>query len=430
MNRLLMILAAVFTVHSAAVAADPAPQPETASLPVPTIAVLPFDSRGARAQDENLGKSIAELLSVELATQGDFELVERAELDKILTELHLSATGLVDKETQLKLGQLTGAKILITGSVFRSGDNNYVVAKLIGVETGKVLPAAAKGGSAATDLVSELAVKVAGQLTARSRQLMPRPKTALSVAGELSGTVKGNGRKVYVKIAESISAPAIDPAAETELKKLLIALGFEVVEDRQDAEFLFLGEGLATDSGRYQNFSSSTARLELNLYKGKQILLSDRQKETVAGPSYVIAAKDADTIVTGRGSGHAAGTQVNQRPGGNLRRDAGGVPARCCATPGPAGQRNRKLRHGTRPIGVRRSGRYQGVRLRQGRQPAHEFFCCNAFPVRTGAPGPAPCSREKRSTLPVCRWIQQAGNHGFPAFLLPCKIVQDIPPAR
>ena len=177
--------------------------------------------------------------------------------------------------------------------MFRSGDNNYAVAKLIGVETGKVLPAAAKGGSAATDLVSELAVKVAGQLTARSRQLMPRPKTALSVAGELSGTVKGNGRKVYVKIAESISAPAIDPAAETELKKLLIALGFEVVEDRQDAEFLFLGEGLATDSGRYQNFSSSTARLELNLYKGKQILLSDRQKETVAGPSYVIAAKDA-----------------------------------------------------------------------------------------------------------------------------------------
>ena len=247
--------------------------------------MLPFDSRGARAQDENLGKSIAELLSVELATQGDFELVERAELDKILTELHLSATGLVDKETQLKLGQLTGAKILITGSVFRSGDNNYVVAKLIGVETGKVLPAAAK------DLVSELAVKVAGQLTARSRQLMPRPKTALSVAGELSGTVKGNGRKVYVKIAESISAPAIDPAAETELKKLLN-------KDREKyekifAEFLFLGEGLATDSGRYQNFSSSTARLELNLYKGKQILLSDRQKETVAGPSYVIAAKDA-----------------------------------------------------------------------------------------------------------------------------------------
>ena len=105
MNRLLMILAAVFTVHSAAVAADPAPQPATASLPVPTIAVLPFDSRGARAQDENLGKSIAELLSVELATQGDFELVERAELDKILTELHLSATGLVDKETQLRIPQ-------------------------------------------------------------------------------------------------------------------------------------------------------------------------------------------------------------------------------------------------------------------------------------------------------------------------------------
>lgn len=293
MNRLLMILAAVFAAHGAAFAADPAPQPETASLQVPTVAVLPFDSRGARAQDENLGSSIAELLSAELAAQGDFELVERAELDKILTELHLSATGLADKETRLRLGQLTGAKILISGSVFRSGDNNYVVAKLIGVETSKVLPAAAKGNSAAAELVPELAAKVAGQLTSRSQQLMPRPKTALSVAGELSETVKGNGRKVHVKIAENISTPAIDPAAETELKKLLIALGFEVTENRQDAEYLFLGEGLAADSGRYRNFSSSTARLELNLYKGKQLLLSDRQKETVAGASYVIAAKDA-----------------------------------------------------------------------------------------------------------------------------------------
>ncbi len=66
-----------------------------------------------------------------------------------------------------------------------------------------------------------------------------------------------------------------------------------MTENRQDAEYLFLGEGLAADSGRYRNFSSSTARLELNLYKGKQLLLSDRQKETVAGASYVIAAKDA-----------------------------------------------------------------------------------------------------------------------------------------
>lgn len=276
-----------------AFAADPTPQEAAPSVPVPTIAVLPFDSRGARAQNENLGRSIAELLSVELASQGEFELVERAELDKILSELHLSASGLVDKETRLKLGQLTGAKILITGSVFRNGDNNYVVAKLIGVETSRVLPAAARGNSEATELVTELAGKVAGQLNSRAQQLMPRQRTALSVAGELSETVKGRGRKVYVKIRESISMPAIDPAAETELKKLLLTLGFSVVENRNDAEYLFLGEGIATDSGQYRNFSSSTARLELSLYQGKKLLLTDRSKEVVAGASYMIAAKDA-----------------------------------------------------------------------------------------------------------------------------------------
>ena len=267
-------------------------QPE--SIPVPTIAVLPFSSRGARDQNEAAGSSVAELLTVEMMGQEGVELVERAELEKILTELHLSATGLIAPESRLKIGQLTGARILITGSVFSSGGKNFVIAKVIGTETGRVLAAASSGNADPPELVPELCGKVAALLREKGSSILPPRRTVLSVAGALSPQLKGANRKVYVKITETIGTPAVDPAAETELKKLLLTLGFTVVEDRSEAEFAIVGEGIAADSGNYREFSSSTARIELTLYKGKnQILAVDRWKETVAGPSYVIAAKDA-----------------------------------------------------------------------------------------------------------------------------------------
>ena len=267
-------------------AEEPPPAPEAgASIPVPTIAVLPLSSRGTRVQNEELGKSIAELISVELMSRGEFDLVERAELEKILTELQLSASGLIDPQSRLNLGRLTGARVLVAGSVFTSGDKNFIVAKVIGTETGRVLAAASNGIVDATDLVPELCEKIV---------MLPPPRTVLSVAGALSAVVKGNNRKVYVKITETIGMPAADPAAETEIKKLLVTLGFAVVGSRAEADYALIGEGVAADSGNYQRFTSATARVELTLYKGKeQVLAVDRQKETVAGPSYVIAAKDS-----------------------------------------------------------------------------------------------------------------------------------------
>ncbi|MBS1368490.1 MAG: hypothetical protein HPZ91_00915 [Lentisphaeria bacterium] len=282
----------VATKTEAPAAAAEAQSPE--SIPVPTIAVLPFSSRGARIQNEEMGKSIADLVTVTMMGKGEFDLVDRSELDKTLTELHLSSTGLVDTETRLNLGRLVGARVLITGSVFVSGDKNYIIAKVIGTETGRVLAAASSGTADAADLVPELCDKVAVLLQEKGNVILPPPRTVLTVAGKLSPLVKGNGRKVYVKVAETIGMPAVDPAAETELKKLFVTLGFAVVDSRSEADFSLLGEGIAADSGSYQQFSSSTARVELTLYKGKdQVLAVDRQKETVAGPSYVIAAKDA-----------------------------------------------------------------------------------------------------------------------------------------
>ena len=51
---------------------------------VPTAAVLNFEARSRQASNDNVGKSMGELLFVKLLESGCVDLVERAELDKAL----------------------------------------------------------------------------------------------------------------------------------------------------------------------------------------------------------------------------------------------------------------------------------------------------------------------------------------------------------
>ena len=277
---------------------------EAAPILVPTSAVLPFEARGRQAENDQAGKSVSDLLFVTLLENGAANLVERAELDKALNELHLSAVGLVAPESQLQLGRLIGAKILISGSLFETGGKKYVVAKVIGTETSRVLGCSVNGRGDYVDLVPELAAKVTKVLEKDVDKLLPAKMTARSALDKLS-EVQGNRRPVYLSISEDIQLSAPDPASEIELKKLLLALGFEVVGSRSEAAFAIICEAVASNAGQYQKFSSASARVELSIYSGKdnQLLASGSAKETVASATYIIAAKDAIAQATLRLAG-------------------------------------------------------------------------------------------------------------------------------
>ncbi|MPN02358.1 hypothetical protein SDC9_149574 [bioreactor metagenome] len=188
---------------------------------------------------------------------------------------------------------------MITGSLFRSGDKNYVVAKVIGTETSRVLGASVSGTDEFTGMVPELGGKLAAVLEKNSARLLPKAEVPDAVAMELAGKVKGAGRKVFVQVREDINVAVPDPAAETEIRKLLLLLGFEVVDSREAADFVILGEALAANAGMYRNFSSASARVELSISTGnKKLLASGADKVTMAGATYVIAAKEAIASAT------------------------------------------------------------------------------------------------------------------------------------
>src|SRR3989441_4809141 len=75
----------------------------------PGIAVLPFDNSGSYGQDKEnfdaLQKGIAGMLISELAANPAARVVEREEIEKLLAEQSLGASGKVTPETAAKIGR-------------------------------------------------------------------------------------------------------------------------------------------------------------------------------------------------------------------------------------------------------------------------------------------------------------------------------------
>src|SRR5208337_1369259 len=83
-----------------------------------TVAVFDFDSKDEAVRD--LGPKVATLVNANLSAEPQIITVERADLEKVLGEQELGLSGTVNPDTAAKIGQLTGAKVLITGRVFKA----------------------------------------------------------------------------------------------------------------------------------------------------------------------------------------------------------------------------------------------------------------------------------------------------------------------
>jgi curli biogenesis system outer membrane secretion channel CsgG len=74
----------------------------------------------------SVGNELQDMLIAELAAMDGFSVLERKELDAVMSEQDLGASGRVAKGTQAKIGKITGAKYLVAGTVsaFEEGTSN------------------------------------------------------------------------------------------------------------------------------------------------------------------------------------------------------------------------------------------------------------------------------------------------------------------
>lgn len=117
------------------------------------LAVLRFSESGSAASENALGKLVAAELMTLLRRDHGLLLVERAEVNRLIDELALGQTGLTDPQQTVQVGQLSGAQMLIIGSVVDAGARYRVNARAIDAGSAKVL-AAQKVSLPAADLVA------------------------------------------------------------------------------------------------------------------------------------------------------------------------------------------------------------------------------------------------------------------------------------
>lgn len=266
-----------------------------------TVAILPFATKSKEIEDMSL--DVPALMNVFLSATPELMLVERGEVDKALSEVELGMSGTVDPNTAAKVGHLTGAQILVTGRVFTVRKDLIMIAKIIGVETGRVYGenATMPITGSAKDAAMELSQRVAANILKNGETMIVRAENKEDIITKLK-KLMGDRKDlptVSVSITErSINRDTLDPAAETEIKYILQQVGFTIVdkmESNKKADIDVTGEAFSEFAMRKGNLVSSKARVEIKAIKRSDgsMILVDREPTVAVDLSPEFAGKKA-----------------------------------------------------------------------------------------------------------------------------------------
>jgi TolB-like protein len=103
-----------------------------------TVAIGSFEVIGEINDADYYRHGLPLAISDNLSKISDLHVVERSNLKRILDELNLSQTGIVDETTAQQVGNMLGAKIMLIGSVQKMEDNIRVMVRGVNVSTSRI----------------------------------------------------------------------------------------------------------------------------------------------------------------------------------------------------------------------------------------------------------------------------------------------------
>ncbi|MCX7822635.1 MAG: FlgO family outer membrane protein [Syntrophobacterales bacterium] len=106
------------------------------------LAILELDFLDRSGRQDPMGRMISEFLTTASVDSGRFSIVERSLLEKVMKELELGQSGIVEEGKAREIGKMVGAGAILTGSVSRLGNTMRIDIRLIDVESGKIMAAA------------------------------------------------------------------------------------------------------------------------------------------------------------------------------------------------------------------------------------------------------------------------------------------------
>jgi tetratricopeptide (TPR) repeat protein len=108
---------------------------------------------------------LADSISYKLKNVQDYIVIDRVNVDKVLGEVQLGQSGVLDENKAKKAGKALGADIIVVGNYVKSGNRIRINAKLVEVESHKILKQVQSDGVMDNifELQDEIALKIINQ---------------------------------------------------------------------------------------------------------------------------------------------------------------------------------------------------------------------------------------------------------------------------
>lgn len=211
------------------------------------VVVLPFENLTRQAQDDWLGNSFAESLTMGLVKVKQLQMIERSQIDKLLKEQQFSQSAFGDPQTAPTLGRMLGANVVVVGSYQKVGEQLQANVRFVDVETGRIdaerVGQVEGAFSQIFQLQKDLAQKMVTQLDVNAS-----PKEVAAVKEALSTTTSTEAYRLYTQ-------------AQTHLR-------YEGKSNTEKAEQLF--EAALKYDPQYAEAYAGLARAHLRLAEAEQ----------------------------------------------------------------------------------------------------------------------------------------------------------------
>jgi TolB-like protein len=102
----------------------------------PTVAVLHFSSFAIGRDVKDLGSALLDMVTTELAKKPSIRVIDRAQVEDLLTKQKLLVSGRVADEEAMRAGKLLGAQYIVSGGVVLDKVDARLDIRLVDVETG------------------------------------------------------------------------------------------------------------------------------------------------------------------------------------------------------------------------------------------------------------------------------------------------------
>lgn len=202
---------------------------------------------------------MSQIMQAELSQSSKIMLVEREQLNKMLKEMQLTAQELSKPSTAQKVGTVIGARYFCSGSVKKSGDKSLAIVKVVDVTTTLTklayAPFTEDDAVATGKSLAQQVEKLVGQF---EQEQAKHVEVAATNAKALPEEWKRPTVMVIIPEMHVRSPDLIDPAAETEIVKRLLAEKFKVV----DSEYVVMMKKGQKDAQRFRTLKTCTQYAE------------------------------------------------------------------------------------------------------------------------------------------------------------------------